>query len=251
MEAFRHVSSRSNMLTVCQTRSARKDSEVSPGTLPPRPAPTNSRGNIAPWESEPSTAPTSQSGNPPSTHRQPPSASPQSIGVERPTQMISSVFSGSYYNDSNENLGQISPGSTGYMGDGDDRRPSIASATTVSSTGSNPTGGGTRLHRKLQGFFGDEYKGLEEESGQNSESSSMQSSSKAALPLGQTPQSSISAPRNQNNGKTGSGPTSPTDSRPRTPAAGPNSEVTPWVFQDTQVRCMSPEGAVASRNTDM
>lgn len=177
------------------------------------------------------------SGNVPTINRQPPTASPQSSTKERPSQMISSVFSNLFNNDSSENLGgQISPGSTGYGGDGDDRRPSIASATTVSSTGSQSqsTAGG-RFHKQLKGFFGDEYKGLQEESRQNSETSSKQSSQQA-LPLGQ----SAGGPRDTyspfNNAKTGSGPPSPSDSRPRTPGAGPNSEVTPWVFQDSQVR---------------
>ena len=48
--------------------------------------------------------------------------------------------------------------------------------------------------------------------------------------------------RNRNNSmndamlRANSGPPSPTSSRPRTPpgSVGPSSEVTPWVFQDTQ-----------------
>jgi hypothetical protein len=34
----------------------------------------------------------------------------------------------------------------------------------------------------------------------------------------------------------GSGAGSPTNSRPRTPSHPPSSEVTPWVYQDPQVR---------------
>lgn len=217
------------------SRPDRKDSEISPGTVPPRAVPANARGNIAPWESDSSSGQVNNySGNIPTINRQPPSATQQSGTNERPTQMLSSVF-GSFYNDSNENLGAISPGSTGYMGDGDDRRPSIASATTVSSTGSQPKSNvGGKFQKKLQGFFGEEYKGLQEESRQNSETSSMQSSQPNF-----TPGSANTGPRGRHNSfndARGSGPPSPSDSRPRTPGAGPNSEVTPWVFQDAQVR---------------
>ena len=138
------------------------------------------------------------------------------------------------YNDSSENLGAISPGSTGYMGDGDDRRPSIASATTVSSTGSQPKNNSGSKFNKLQGFFGQEYKGLQEESRQNSESSSMRSSQ----PF--TPGGSTSTARGGSQSFNDGGPPSPSDSRPRTPAGGPNSEVTPWDFQDKQVRFSTP-----------
>lgn len=41
---------------------------------------------------------------------------------------------------------------------GEDRRPSIASATTSSSQGSRSSRGG-RFHKRLQGFFGDEFNG--------------------------------------------------------------------------------------------
>jgi adenylate cyclase len=115
--------------------------------------------------------------------------------------------------------------------DGDDRRPSIASNTTVSSTGSkSSTGRG--FHKKLQGFFGEEYVGLQEASRQNSETSSMQGQLPAFAP-------GAGAARNRNNSVNDSslrsGPPSPSSSRPRTPAQGPSNEVTPWEFQDTQV----------------
>jgi adenylate cyclase len=150
--------------------------------------------------------------------------------------MPSSVF-GTFYNDSSDNLGQISPGFSpqngmGFPGDGDDRRPSIASATTVSSSGSKSSVSG-RVHKKLQGFFGEEYKGLEETSRQNSESSSMQ----GARP-GLTPTSSAQRDRNNSvdDGVKESSPPSPSSSRPRTPAQqGPSYDVTPWAFQDSQV----------------
>ncbi len=147
--------------------------------------------------------------------------------------MPTSVFGGTFYNDSADNLGQVSPGFAPRNGmnfqDGDDRRPSIASATTVSSTGSKSSAS-AKVHRKLQGFFGEEYTGLNEAGRQGSESSSMQSSNLPSFALG------AGGPRNRNNSVNDvrSDPPSPSSSRPRTPAA-PNSEVTPWVFQDTQV----------------
>ena len=154
--------------------------------------------------------------------------------------MPTSVFGGSFYNDSTDNLGQISPGfapsnGMGFPSDGDDRRPSIASANTVSSSGSKSSVSG-KFHKKLHGFFGDEYKGLQEDgSRQNSESSSMHGNLPSFAPGGGS-----SGSRNRNNSMSDpmmrSGPPSPSSSRPRTPAPAPNSEVTPWVFQDTQVR---------------
>lgn len=151
--------------------------------------------------------------------------------------MPTSVFS-SFYNDSNEELNHISPGfvPNGAMGfPGDDRRPSIASATTVSSSGSKSSLGG-KFHKKLQGFFGEDFPGTpgNEGSRHNSETSSMQSSLPAFAPGGG------SAARNRNNSLQdsmlrSSRPDSPAESRPRTPGPGPSSEVTPWVFQDYQV----------------
>ena len=153
--------------------------------------------------------------------------------------MPSSVFGG-YFGDSSDNLGQVSPGyaPTGGMsfaGDGEDRRPSIASATTISSQGSKGSIGG-KFSKKLQGFFGEDV--LNDPSGrygysrQNSETSSLQNGISAYQSGGS---------RNRNNSMNdamlrGSGAGSPTDSRPRTPSHPPSSEVTPWVYQDPQVR---------------
>ncbi|KAK5168965.1 uncharacterized protein LTR77_006274 [Saxophila tyrrhenica] len=212
----------------------RKDSEVSPFS---KPAPANARSTIAPWDVEgsPKEQSNSYSGSIPAINRQPPSASPWSGNTNNSTQMPSSVFGGTFYNDSTDNLGQVSPGFAPKNGmgfpDGDDRRPSIASATTVSSTGSKSSAS-AKVHKKLQGFFGEEYTGLKEASRQGSETSSMQSSNLPAFAPGAGSQ------RNRNNSVNDmrSGPPSPSSSRPRTPgaSAAPDSEVTPWVFQDNQ-----------------
>ena len=219
----------------------RKDSEVSPGTIPSRSQPSNSRANIAPWDDGPTSSGqnNSHSGSIPSIHRQPPSGSPWSGSDANASQMPTSVFGGTFYNDSTENLGQVSPGyapqnGMSYPNDGDDRRPSIASATTVDSSDSKPSMSG-RVHRKLQGFFGEDYKGLEEASRQPSETSSMQGNRPSfAQSGGEAGERSNSV----NDASQRSGPPSPSSSRPRTPAQGPASEVTPWVFQDSSVSGM-------------
>ncbi|KZF22381.1 PP2C-domain-containing protein [Xylona heveae TC161] len=101
----------------------------------------------------------------------------------------------------------------------DDRRPSVASANTVSSTGSRGSTG--RIHRKLHGMFGDDQSGRESRQGSNT-----------SLPM--------SAKENSNQSQRGrdhflgepsmSRSESPFGSRPRTPL--PSSDVVPWVFQD-------------------
>lgn len=112
---------------------------------------------------------------------------------------------------------------------GDERRPSMASATTVSSSNSNPrasVGRGTR-HMKMANIFGDDG----HESSRGSDTS--------ILASGQRDQSSSSQSyRDRNNSihtiNNDRRPISPTSSRPRTPV--PSSDVTPWIFQDFKVR---------------
>jgi adenylate cyclase len=192
--------------------------------------------------------PSNYSGTIPAINRQPPSASPWSSNNDKRAPMTTSVFGGTFYNDSSDNLGQISPGFAPGSGmnfpEGDDRRPSIASATTVSSTGSKSSASG-KFHKKLQGFFGEEYNGLKETSRQGSEASSLHGGNSSSY--------AQSNARNRNNSVNNSsfqsGPPSPSSSRPRTPAA-PSSEVTPWVYQDTQVRHMNILGCHCQENTD-
>lgn len=105
----------------------------------------------------------------------------------------------------------------------DDRRPSVASATTVSSTGSKSSRG---FHKRLPNFFGEDFP---QDGRQNSDTSL---STPYAMDATRT--------RNRGNslhntiGSHHSRPASPTNSRPRTPQ--PSSEVTPWEFQDPKVR---------------
>jgi adenylate cyclase len=228
---------------------------VSPGSFLIRSQPYASRADIAPWD-DPGVSPMEQAGDRNRTEFPLHHGSTSTPAIKRhgPTssaipswanskqdgrQMPSSVFGG-YFGDSSDNLGQVSPGCAptggmGFPGDGEDRRPSIASATTISSQGSKGSIGG-KFSKKLQGFFGEDI--LNDPSGrygysrQNSETSSLQNGTSAFASGG---------PRNRNNSMNDamlreSRAPSPGSSRPRSPAPAPSSEVTPWVFQDPQVR---------------
>jgi adenylate cyclase len=170
----------------------------------------------------------------PSISRDPPTATSPTMSWASPgnngSVMPQSALFNSFYNDSDENIAQMSPGfkrpgsgrddSMGFPSD--ERRPSVA---TVSSQGSI----GSRYHKPLQRFFGDEYPG---ESRQNSDTS-------LATPY--TTESQSTRPgRNRNNSVNNtigssvhSRPGSPVGTRPETPL--PSSEVTPWEFQDFKV----------------
>jgi adenylate cyclase len=151
--------------------------------------------------------------------------------------MAASVW-GSFFNDSNEDLAQLSPqfGRPGsarddIMGFNDARRPSAASNVSMSSSGSKSSvsrNGGPGYHKKrLQNVLGEEFT---VDSRQNSDTS-------LVTPYVVDTQS-IPSTRNRNNSvntNLGSGfhsrPSSPVGSRPRTPL--PSSEVTPWEFEDS------------------
>jgi adenylate cyclase len=242
------------MLT--ESCSADKDLEISPGSAAPPSA--NTRNAIAPWETgsprnvgfgnhrkELGVLETSGGPGPrvPAINRQPPTAlsphnNPPWANGNPP--VLSSVF-GSFYDDSSEDVGQLSPGFRPGSSQedmsafpGEDRRPSIASATTVSSIGSKSSVG-RGFNKKLHGFFGEDFPG-NENSRQNSNSSLPPS---ALFPSGGQPLDPIAArqARHRTNSATNnaiglqvSRPESPASfSRPRTPHS---SEVTPWEFQD-------------------
>lgn len=110
---------------------------------------------------------------------------------------------------------------------GDERRPSMASATTVSSSNSNPrvsVGRSTR-HMKIANIFGDDG----HESSRGSDTN--------VLAGGHRDQLSSHLCRDRYNSmhtiNNDRRPISPTSSRPRTPV--PSSDVTPWLFQDFKV----------------
>lgn len=186
-------------------------------------------------------------GGVPSISRNPPSASGgttnppwASSGANGGTNMANSVW-GSFFNDSdNDDIAQLSHGFSATAGIAredamgfparDDRRPSVASAMTVSSTGSRSSFS-RGFHKKLQNVFGEDFPG----DGRQNSDSSLNGRSQV------TETQSLHAPRNRGNSLSNtfnssgfhSRPTSPTSSRPRTPQ--PSSEVTPWEFQGPQV----------------
>ncbi|KAH7118821.1 hypothetical protein B0J11DRAFT_77667 [Dendryphion nanum] len=224
-----------------------RESEISPGTVPPIPPPKDPshkprknstwdspratdfrdyRKDLAVLETSGSRIPSISRTQPTATSPTPPWAGPNGSG------MPPSVF-GSFYNDSNEDIPQLSPGfrpssgrddAMGFPMPGEDRRPSVISTTSSGSKSSVSRG----FHKKLQGFFGDEFPG---DSRQNSDTS-------LATPFAAEPQPTRTA-RNRTNSvnntlgsSVNSRPTSPVSSRPRTPL--PSSEVTPWEFQDVK-----------------
>lgn len=157
----------------------------------------------------------------------------------------SSTFGTSFYNDSSDALSQASqlspafrPGTgfTGYTNASDspaeaefadERRPSVASVTTASSTGSKSSMSRTGIHKKLQTFFGEDYPGKEG------------SDSTSSLPSHGREHRSHSFARShrERNHSSATETTqreaSPAPSRPRTPV--PSSDVVPFLYQDSQV----------------
>ncbi len=148
------------------------------------------------------------------------------------------VSAGSFFDDGRGNL----PGSPSFRPDtgrtgasdspdplffSDERRPSMASATTVSSTNSNRRASTSRStrHKKLANFFGEDG----HESSRGSDTS--------VFTTGRDHSTSSHCRGDRNNSvntiNTDVRPTSPTSSRPRTPL--PSSDVTPWLFQDFKV----------------
>ncbi|QDS78084.1 hypothetical protein FKW77_003774 [Venturia effusa] len=249
-----------------QDKSAKNELEISPGSAAP--SSTYTRNAIAPWETgsprnvavgfgnhrmELGVLETSgPSQRVPVINRQPPTApSPHlnSPWTNGNPPMLSSVFGNSFYDDSSEDIGQVSPGFRPGSSQEDmngfpreDRRPSIASATTVSSVGSKSSMG-RGFSKKLHGFFGEDYPGLEN-SRQNSNSSLPPS---ALFPAGAQSSDPIatrqarhrtSSATNTASALHASRPESPASfSRPKTPHS---SEITPWEFQDFSNKELPP-----------
>lgn len=120
----------------------------------------------------------------------------------------------------------MSPGFRSLNGDNnlklqDDRRPSVASTTSFSSTNSKRSAVSAKYKKKLQGFFGEDYEKMGER--QNSDGSLQNS----------IPASAHASFMERKGSTPGYRPSSPASSRPKTPQA--SSEVTPWVFQDSAV----------------
>ena len=107
-----------------------------------------------------------------------------------------------------------------------ERRPSVASFTTIcSQDSSSRTSNGRGSYKKLTGFFGEDVNGRD----------SPHSSETSIPQLGYRENSSHSHRTRNNSLPTNHDgrPTTPASSRPRTPL--PSSDVVPWVFQDFKV----------------
>lgn len=151
--------------------------------------------------------------------------------------MSSGVSGGNTYGDFTENQPQLSPLSrpvNGKMGSpdypdpgyfGDERRPSVASVATASSQGSHSSSG-RGIHKKLQGFFGEEYR-------DRAPSHTYEANMIASGNCGRTSANSHYRNNSVATTSTADGRTASPSSRPRTPM--PSSEVTPWVYQDSEV----------------
>ncbi len=109
---------------------------------------------------------------------------------------------------------------------GDERNHSTNSATTVSSgnSWSKANRRDTGAHKKTAPFIGD-----------NGQMSSKSSEASLHNRL-QRESTNLSQQSTMSNRQDTSGMHSPTSSRPRTPLEIPSSDVTPWLFQDFQVR---------------
>ena len=107
---------------------------------------------------------------------------------------------------------------------GDHRRPSIASATTVSSQGSRSSASG-RFRKRLQGFFGDEYVGPSDGRQDSSDGGAAR-----LAPTKFKPRERANSDGSPNISERSSDmPSSQHPSRPLTPL--PSSEITPWLYQ--------------------
>lgn len=156
-----------------------------------------------------------------------------------PQAQPNTAFGTSFYNDSSDNISQgsqLSPGfrpNTGRAGapglDSPDtgyfdshRRPSVASVTTASSTGSKSSSlarNGKQTYKKLQGFFGEESFGEESETASGKEGRSQ----------------SYSRHRDRNHSATSTTGTVRDGSPAPSHTPVPSSDVVPFLYQDSQV----------------
>ena len=225
-----------------------KESEISPTTRPPAPPSKDAQRSRKqyPWDDHrKQLAVLDPSGGrgPPSLSRNPSTAGTANPPASNGTNMAHTVWN-TFFDDSTEDVSQLSPGLTrpgtgnredsmGFPMD-EDRRPSVASATTVSSTGSKSSVGRSGFHKRLQNVFGEDFPA---DGRQDSETS-------LNAPFVADAQSTRGH-RNRNNSLNNtigsnyhSRPASPTNSRPRTPQ--PSSEVTPWSFRKSRSVLPSP-----------
>lgn len=237
------------------------DPQVSPTSPAPRYAvsPASNSSNISPRDHRASglgnyrrdlAVLQTSGGRIPQIHHNPPTAlqsSPNQIAPWMSTNGSNAVpspgFPSSFYDDSSDNLSQgfqLSPGfrpGTGLTGNTtasdstpdpyskDERRPSVASVTTASSSGSKSSVNRGGIHKQLKTFFGDDFPGKD--------------ASDTSLPSHGKDVRSHSFARSQRERNHSSATdntqrdVSPAGSRPRTPV--PSSDVVPFLYQDSQV----------------
>lgn len=171
-----------------------------------RDPPSAPLSQVAPWISE--------SANMPSTALLPPSRSFFDDGNDS-LQPSPSIRPGTARTDASESMDSTWQGH---------RRPSEASATTISSQDSSRKGsqGRNTYHKKITNFFGDDN------AGRNSKQFADATLVNPGPPLHRGRHNSLRTDYND-----GLRAGSPTSSRPRTPL--PSSDVVPWVFQDFKV----------------
>ncbi|KAM0278030.1 hypothetical protein ACHAQH_005399 [Verticillium albo-atrum] len=162
----------------------------------------------------------------------------------------------SFYNDSSDNLSSASPLSPVFRQppvrpmpsfpphdahdiapfENDDRRPSLASIATSSSTGSRNSGVRRGGMQKLQGFFGEQFPGRD-----SSETSLQSSLTGTGTGKDRSRSYSHSRPareRNYSNATDHTRDASPASSRPRTPVPAP--EVVPFLYQNSDAKTKKP-----------
>lgn len=157
----------------------------------------------------------------------------------------SSAFGTTFYNDSSDNMSQgsaLSPvfrpgtgltGNTNASSDstqdayGDERRPSVASVTTASSTGSKSSVNRSGIHKKLQTFFGEDLPS------RDGSDTSLPLNAKERHGKDLRSNSFARSTRDRNYSSATAREVSPVPSRPRTPI--PSSDVVPFLYQDSQV----------------
>lgn len=214
--------------------------------------------------------------NAPQMQHLPPSAAPASAaqgvpwkasGTGRPTAlaMPANVFQGSFYHDDSDPQSpssQLSPvfrvatGRTGsaespdvgYFGLQDERRPSVVSTTTTGSTGSRGSANKAAFHKKLQGFFGDDFGGRDGSDsslppgiGKEQRSQQQQQQQPQYARPSRARKASVASAHSARD-------TSPTTSRPRTPV--PSSDVVPFLYQEAEVRGDSTTSCVLGAGRD-
>jgi len=211
------------------------------------------RFDITPWE-EPGEHSTSTSTHKP-VIRPGKARSPGGFLENAAPPLVGTKFGG-YLHEPSEERSPRSPSFPALLGRHDtwnvdfagaDRRPSVASTMTMSSTGTGPVPPpGRMMHKKLQGFFGDHHPPLRE--------GRFGSDASSASNPGAEGRPRYSRTTSMQDGFASGQATPDAGMRAKTPPmAAPAAEVTPWEFQDPQVSrialCMSSTQSLLPSNT--